>query len=213
MENTENQEETKMVHQQTMSELQEQQDVLWKKHSLNAALEQRLKTEHSIDCESLMKACSILPWNYNYEVPKTIDKILTCKKQQKLDDSMKISLQFPEGLLLHSTFIADIISKFCKVESMILGDVTYGACCVDDIASKQLGCDFIVHYGHSCLVSIPDMVIQNALYVFVEIKFDVDIFVESIDRNFADYKDKPVMLMGIIQFNNSLLLTKAMLEK
>lgn len=96
---------------------------------------------------------------------------------------------------------------------MILGDVTYGACCVDDIASKQLGCDFIVHYGHSCLVSIPDMVIRNALYVFVEIKFDVDIFVESIDRNFPELKEKPLMLMGIIQFNNSLLLTKAMLEK
>lgn len=94
-----------------------------------------------------------------------------------------------------------------------MGDVTYGACCVDDLASKQLGCDFIVHYGHSCLVSIPDMAISNALYVFVEIKFDVDIFVESIDRNFSDYKDKPLMLMGIIQFNNSLLLTKAMLEK
>lgn len=70
---------------------------------------------------------------------------------------MKVSLQFPEGLLLHSTLIADIISKFCQVECLILGDVTYGACCVDDLASKQLGCDFIVHYGHSCLVKIQDL--------------------------------------------------------
>jgi len=42
------------------------------------------------------------------------------------------------------------------------------------------------------------MVISNALYVFVEIKFDVDIFVESIERNFVDLKDKPLILMGII---------------
>ena len=28
------------------------------------------------------------------------------------------------------------------------------------------------------------------LYVFVEIKFDIDICVESIERNFSDYKDK-----------------------
>ena len=161
-------------------------------------LENRLKTEHGIEIDSLVKACSILPWNYNYEVPKTIDKILTCKKQKQYTEVMKVSLQFPEGLLLHAPFLADIISKFCLVECLILGDVTYGACCVDDLASKQLGCDFIVHYGHSCLVSIPDLAIQNALYVFVEIKFDVDIFVESIERNFAHLKEKPLMLMGII---------------
>lgn len=47
---------------------------------MNAILEKRLVTEHSIDIDSLVKACSILPWNYNYEVPKTIDKVLTCKK-------------------------------------------------------------------------------------------------------------------------------------
>ena len=127
---------------------------------------------------------------------------------------MKVSLQFPEGLLLHSTLIADIIGKFCQVECLILGDVTYGACCVDDIASKQLECDFIVHYGHSCLVPIPDLVIKNALYVFVEIKFDVEMFVESVDRNFGEgHRDKPIFLMGIIQFNSSLLAAKVMLEK
>lgn len=32
-----------------------------------------------------------------------------------------------------------------------MGDVTYGACCVDDFTARALGCDFMVHYGHSCL--------------------------------------------------------------
>lgn len=32
-----------------------------------------------------------------------------------------------------------------------MGDVTYGACCVDDYAARALDCDFMVHYGHSCL--------------------------------------------------------------
>jgi 2-(3-amino-3-carboxypropyl)histidine synthase len=36
----------------------------------------------------------------------------------------------------------------------ILGDVTYGACCVDDYSSAALGVDFLVHYGHSCLVPV-----------------------------------------------------------
>lgn len=32
-----------------------------------------------------------------------------------------------------------------------MGDVTYGACCVDDYTALALGCDMLVHYGHSCL--------------------------------------------------------------
>ncbi|CAN0473820.1 unnamed protein product, partial [Ectocarpus sp. 12 AP-2014] len=35
-----------------------------------------------------------------------------------------------------------------------LGDVTYGACCIDDLTAKALDCDMLVHYGHSCLVPI-----------------------------------------------------------
>jgi len=32
-----------------------------------------------------------------------------------------------------------------------MGDVTYGACCIDDYTALALGCDMLVHYGHSCL--------------------------------------------------------------
>lgn len=40
---------------------------------------------------------------------------------------------------------------------MVMGDVTYGACCVDDFTARALGADFLVHYGHSCLGRVgPD---------------------------------------------------------
>lgn len=32
-----------------------------------------------------------------------------------------------------------------------MGDVTYGACCIDDFSARALDCDLIIHYGHSCL--------------------------------------------------------------
>ena len=35
-----------------------------------------------------------------------------------------------------------------------MADVTYGACCVDDFSARALGCDLLVHYGHSCLIPI-----------------------------------------------------------
>ncbi len=67
--------------------------------------------------------------------------------------------------------ISDIVRKFTEADTVIMGDVTYGACCVDDLSAKALGCDFMVHYGHSCLVPI-DVTSIKMLYVFVEITFD-----------------------------------------
>ena len=155
----------------------------------------------------------MLPSNYDYEIMKTALKVLKAKHDFLIKAaesgttlySYKVSLQFPEGLLLHSTLIADILTEFCSeksvegslpVECLILGDVTYGACCIDDLASKRLDCDFIVHYGHSCLVPIPDMTISNVLYVFVEIGIDIRHLLESVAFNFQP-SDK-VYLMGIV---------------
>lgn len=40
--------------------------------------------------------------------------------------------------------------RFAGVEqTFIMGDVTFGACCIDDYSAAALGADFLVHYGHS----------------------------------------------------------------
>lgn len=61
----------------------------------------------------------------------------------------------------------------------ILGDVTYGACCVDDFSARALKADLLVHYGHSCLVPV-DVTTIPCLYIFVDIKIDVQHFVDSV---------------------------------
>ena len=38
--------------------------------------------------------------------------------------------------------------------AIVMGDVTYGACCVDDFSAAALAADLLVHYGHSCLVPV-----------------------------------------------------------
>jgi 2-(3-amino-3-carboxypropyl)histidine synthase len=43
--------------------------------------------------------------------------------------------------------------RFTDALTVIMGDVTYGACCIDDYTAVALGCDMLVHYGHSCLGS------------------------------------------------------------
>ena len=62
---------------------------------------------------------------------------------------------------------------------MVLGDVTYGACCVDDLSASALGVQLLVHYGHSCLVPVGETTVP-CMYVFVDIKVDVPHLVETV---------------------------------
>lgn len=57
----------------------------------------------------LKEAISSLPNNYNFEIPKTIWKI-------KSNNSKRVALQMPEGLLLYACTIADIIQEYCFIK-------------------------------------------------------------------------------------------------
>ncbi|CAI5996777.1 unnamed protein product [Closterium sp. NIES-64] len=85
---------------------------------------------------------------------------------------------------MFATTLCDIIERFGGAEGcVILGDVTYGACCIDDVTAAALGADFLVHYGHSCLVPLDHTVIP-CLYVFVDITIDVPHFIDTLKLNF-----------------------------
>jgi hypothetical protein len=120
--------------------------------------------------------------------------------------------------------------SFCGVETLIMGDVTYGACCVDDFSARALGCDFLLHYGHSCLgmrtIPLPwlnlvryklltiactaspsplvpvDVTPINTLYVFVDIGIDTQHFIDTVKRNFE--AGKKLVVVGTIQFVTAL---------
>ena len=44
------------------------------------------------------------------------------------------------------------VEEDAEVEPFICGEAVFGACCVDDVLSKMLGADAIVHFGHSEIV-------------------------------------------------------------
>ncbi len=113
-----------------------------------------------------------------------------------------MALQMPEGLLMFALTISDILEKFCHTETIIMGDVTYGACCVDDYTAKALGADFMIHYGHSCLIPVDQTSGIKMLYVFVDIKFDLQHFVETVKFNFEP--STKVAFVSTIQFVASL---------
>lgn len=91
-----------------------------------------------------------------------------------------------------------------------MGDVTYGACCIDDYTARALGCDFLVHYGHSCLVPV-DITTINTLYVFVEIGIDNQHFINTVRKNFE--KGKRLALVCVIQFGAALQAARDALQE
>uniref|UniRef100_A0A0N4ZY05 2-(3-amino-3-carboxypropyl)histidine synthase subunit 1 n=1 Tax=Parastrongyloides trichosuri TaxID=131310 RepID=A0A0N4ZY05_PARTI len=143
----------------------------------------------------LKKDMEVLPSNYNFEIPKTIYKI-------RSNNVKCVALQLPEGLLMYACVISDILVKHTNCDTIILGDVTYGACCVDDFTAKALGCDLLVHYGHSCLVPIQDTNGIHLLYVFVSIDINLTHFLEIVKKNFK--KEQKLTLVSTIQFVASL---------
>lgn len=46
------------------------------------------------------------------------------------------------------------VGSFTGALPLLLADVTYGACCIDDFTAKEMGAEMIVHYGHSCLSTL-----------------------------------------------------------
>jgi 2-(3-amino-3-carboxypropyl)histidine synthase len=138
------------------------------------------------------EAIALLPPNYNFEIHKCIHRIRT-------SGAKSIALQFPEGLLLFATTISDILTRFCPgTTTLIMGDVTYGACCIDDYTARALGCDLLIHYAHSCLIPVAVTKIAT-LYIFVSISIDTQHLLNTITQNFPT--GKSIALVGTIQFN------------
>ena len=133
-----------------------------------------------------------LPENYDFEVRKVLSRL-------RQTGSRRVGLQFPEGLFLFAVPLVRLLETFAAVEVVVFGDVTYGACCIDDFTAAALGCDFLVHFAHSCLIPVTHMLPQlKVMYVFVNIRFDAWHLIESVKLNFEP--QRKLALASTIQF-------------
>ncbi|GAA5898608.1 hypothetical protein JCM6882_000878 [Rhodosporidiobolus microsporus] len=135
-----------------------------------------LKQQEQVDPLLAAAIAALLPSNYNFEIPKSIAQI-------KKNEAKRVALQMPEGLAMYGCALVDVIERFSGAECVIMGDVTYGACCIDDYTARALGCDMMIHYGHSCLVPVDTTTIKT-LYVFVEISVDRPHLAATVRLNF-----------------------------
>ncbi|KAJ3112864.1 hypothetical protein HDU96_004093 [Phlyctochytrium bullatum] len=109
---------------------------------------------------------------------------------------IRVALQFPDELLHLAGSIVSDLRRLCTQTNpenvpdfFILGDTTYGSCCVDEIAADHISADLIVHYGHSCLSRNERI---STLLVFG--RGDLDVAEAATSLNDVLSKDRPTIL-------------------
>jgi diphthamide biosynthesis protein 2 len=80
----------------------------------------------------------------------------------------------------------------------ILGDTSYGACCVDEVAAEHCDAEVVVHYGRSCLSPTARLPV---IYVFTTKALDLESTVSTFQSTYPDLEEK-VILMADIPFQH-----------
>uniref|UniRef100_A0AAG5DX64 2-(3-amino-3-carboxypropyl)histidine synthase subunit 2 n=1 Tax=Anopheles atroparvus TaxID=41427 RepID=A0AAG5DX64_ANOAO len=96
-----------------------------------------------------------------------------------------VALQFPDHIIRHSVQIANELQHLTRenVRIFVLGDTSYGSCCVDEIAASHASADGIIHFGHACLsrvVRIP------TFYVFFQFQLEEKRLLDLLAQEFTD---------------------------
>eukprot|EP01133_Synstelium_polycarpum_P002653 gene2653-3059_t len=90
---------------------------------------------------------------------------------------VRVALQLPDSWLWAASRLAKCLQlgarSECKV--FVLGDTSYGSCCIDEVNASHLSADFLIHYGHSCLSALKQLIVKSGKkpYVFVVGKLNV----------------------------------------
>lgn len=109
----------------------------------------------------------------------------------------RAAIQLPVGLRECLPEILPVYDEL-GVETLIVGDSCYGGCDVADALARQLGCDVLIHYGHS------DMGLSTCLPVlYVEARMNLDL-VGAIEEALPELEFKRVGLATTVQHVGSL---------
>lgn len=76
----------------------------------------------------------------------------------------------------------------------ILGDTSYGTCCVDEVAAEHVDADVVVHYGRSCLSPSARLPV---IYVFTHKTLSIESVVRSFKSTYPDPSSKVIIAADV----------------
>ncbi|KAG9662883.1 putative diphthamide biosynthesis protein Dph2, partial [Aureobasidium melanogenum] len=161
---------------------------------------------------SLVRTLSDEQLYLTYEIKRTVDEIRHGRYR-------RIALQFPDHMLTDAPRVFEALQKELRTQEKdqdvtealdktsldaeqerlcILGDTSYGACCVDEVAAEHVHADVVVHYGRTCLSPTQRLPV---IYVFTFRPLDLDSVVASFQKTYPE-KDHKVVLMADIPYSD-----------
>lgn len=159
-----------------------------------------------------------------YEISRTIDEISRARYQRialqfpdhLLPDAPRVYARLQEGLrkaLVDPVASLDTeVSKISVNDSheedqtpgtttdvtgfalSILGDTSYGACCVDEVAAQHASADVVVHYGRACLSPTSHL---PAIHIFTVNSLPSDPVIESFKSVYTDKQAKIILTSDV----------------
>ncbi|KOX81155.1 Diphthamide biosynthesis protein 2 [Melipona quadrifasciata] len=106
----------------------------------------------------------------------------------------KVCLQFPDNLLPDSVEIALRLENRINKKVYILGDTSYGSCCVDEVAAQHINADSIIHFGHACLNPTSRL---SVFHVLPKQEIDITEVIDKFKLYFADQSERILFFYDI----------------
>ena len=111
-----------------------------------------------------------------YECERTLQEV-------EMHGYRRVALQFSDGQLKDAPQVCQYLMAQSRIRQheqqqaeqdddtvpstvplfFVIGDTSYGSCCVDEVAAQHLNAELVVHYGHACLSPTSRLPV---LYVF-----------------------------------------------
>lgn len=110
----------------------------------------------------------------------------------------KVALQFPDELLDDAAAVVARLRDLTNgSEFYVLGDTSYGSCCVDEVAAEHVSADVIVHYGRACMSPTTR---ENVIYVLGNLPLDVESLLDHVKELGNEIK---ILLVSDTRYMNS----------
>ncbi|NXF07457.1 DPH2 synthase, partial [Smithornis capensis] len=107
----------------------------------------------------------------------------------------KVALQFPDELLADAAAVAARMEAATGAEMFVLGDTTYGSCCVDEVAAEHAGAEAVLHYGPACLSPCRKLPV---LHIFGQQPLDVGRCAEAFRDLYPERQSRVVVLSDVV---------------
>lgn len=145
-----------------------------------------------------------------YDESNLLEKLATYYSLNELADYLlknpqfvKVTLQFPDSLVIDSRFIIQIIENILiendkenQRRLWVLADTAYSSCCVDEVAAEHVDANLVVHFGDACLNAIQKLPV---IYSFGTPYLNLEKIIEKFRETFPE-KDTKVCLMANAPF-------------